>query len=84
MGKLGDEVKNEKKLIVQGEATFLEGFSSSQDLNLWPGTIILRNARSNMTLLTREGTEHIDWLCNGTNSCCFHGICLVHCEAHLE
>lgn len=84
MGKLRDEVKNEKKLIVQGETTFLEGFSSSQDLKLRPGTIILGNARSNVTLLTREGTEHIDGLCYGTNSCCFHGICLVNCEAHLE
>lgn len=70
-----------KKRIVAGEATLLYGLSSSLDLNSWPGTTMLRNDR---TELTREGNAHADWLCNGANSRCLHGLGLANGEAHLE
>ena len=69
MGKCGDEAEREKKHVAPGEAPFFKGFSSSQGLSLYLGTLPLRNTRDDMILLTREATAQTDY--NGTNSCCF-------------
>lgn len=61
--------------MVQGEVIFFVVFTFSSGINFWPGTLLLRHPRKDVTLLTHKGAAQTVHLCNGTNSCC--------CQLHM-